>query len=858
VWPAANDTLRTDDWLRLVFTHEFTHIVHLDRSRGWARPVRALFGRVPIAFPNMFLPTWQVEGIATYEESVLTGEGRLHAGDFLAITTEAARAHRMEPIDRANGALTRWPGGRAPYAYGLGFHAYLGARFGDDTLGPLADATAGRLPYLGSGAFKKIYGQSLGALWREYEQALIAAQPGVTDGGSAATRLTFHRYVVSGPRVAPPACPSCAPELYYAVRNADEFPGLYRLRLDGSRAAEPERVALRYLGSTLGATPAKIYFDQQEVRRNAGLYSDLYVLDRKTGRVKAVTNGRRLMDPDVAADGRRLAAVEVLPGRRDLVIVALSAGARTSSVSTIAGDPDTQFNAPRWSPDGRRLVAQRQQRGGQPELVIVTVDRPDVRPIASGGGWRWVTPTWRPDGRAIVAAGAKGDDPFNLYEIDIESSRTRQLTRSTGGATWPEVTPDGSSIVYVGYSVDGFDLYRIPYPSAGAPVDSMRAIQEALRPPAEDQSVAAAAPLYRPWATLPPTSWFPVLYSRDDQTFVGASIAGADVLGYHGYFAQVAARVSDAGVALPTAASPPRLDWDVSYAYTRWRPVLFASASSKTYLDLFVETDARVRNVRHEQEREAGVVVPIVHARLTQTALASFVRLTDDVTTVKGTTASSRLAVRSGWSVVSAHEFGNSISRERGTALGVTIEADRSTGGADHAATLTLDARAYVPAGPPHHVVAARFAIGGTTGAQRIVAPFTLGGPAASGSVLDFDAHALSLLRGFDDPTFAGSRVAVANVDYRFPLLRIERGHGTWPFFIHTIHAALFGDAGQTWSTHVTAHDLKTSFGAEISANLVIGYVGALTTTAGAARIHDGAGLVADDTRAFFRVGYAF
>ena len=26
-----------DDWLRLVFTHEFTHIVHLDRSEGWAR-----------------------------------------------------------------------------------------------------------------------------------------------------------------------------------------------------------------------------------------------------------------------------------------------------------------------------------------------------------------------------------------------------------------------------------------------------------------------------------------------------------------------------------------------------------------------------------------------------------------------------------------------------------------------------------------------------------------------------------------------------------------------------------------------------------------------------------------------------
>src|SRR5436305_5260911 len=46
------------DWLRLAFTHEFTHIVHLDRSEGWARVVRSMFGRTVYAFPNLFLPPW--------------------------------------------------------------------------------------------------------------------------------------------------------------------------------------------------------------------------------------------------------------------------------------------------------------------------------------------------------------------------------------------------------------------------------------------------------------------------------------------------------------------------------------------------------------------------------------------------------------------------------------------------------------------------------------------------------------------------------------------------------------------------------------------------------------------------------
>src|SRR4029079_13180888 len=51
-WPAGVESIgRTDDWLRLVFTHEFTHIVHLDPSEGGARGVRRAFGGARVAVP---------------------------------------------------------------------------------------------------------------------------------------------------------------------------------------------------------------------------------------------------------------------------------------------------------------------------------------------------------------------------------------------------------------------------------------------------------------------------------------------------------------------------------------------------------------------------------------------------------------------------------------------------------------------------------------------------------------------------------------------------------------------------------------------------------------------------------------
>src|SRR4030095_650662 len=98
----------------------------------------------PLLYPNLFLPLWQIEGIATYNESVLTGEGRVPAGDFRMIVDRAAAARRFDPIDRTNGGLVDWPGGSAQYAYGAYFHQYLADRYGPESIAKLAEANSGR------------------------------------------------------------------------------------------------------------------------------------------------------------------------------------------------------------------------------------------------------------------------------------------------------------------------------------------------------------------------------------------------------------------------------------------------------------------------------------------------------------------------------------------------------------------------------------------------------------------------------------------------------------------------------------------------------------------------------------------
>ncbi|HZT75482.1 MAG TPA: BamA/TamA family outer membrane protein [Vicinamibacterales bacterium] len=846
VAPAGSEFIgNADDWLRVVFTHEFTHIVHLDRSEGWARYLRGVFGRTTLAFPNLFLPTWQIEGLATYEETALTGLGRVHAGDFTALVEEAARRHVLEPIDRVNGGLTDWPGGNGPYAYGAGFHEYLARRFGAATLAQLANDTARALPYTGSRAFRRVFGESLGELWRDYEASLPSG--GAVEAG---TPLTHRGFTVVGPRF-DRASPR---EVIYSVQDPDGFPAMYRINLDTRRDA---RLATRYLGSTTAPGRTAVYFDQQEVRRNVGSYSDLYALDRTSGRVTALTHEARVLDPDLSPDETTMVAVQDRPGARDLVAIDLAQDARTR---VLVADDGTQFNAPRWSPDGRRIAVERHRRGALPDVVVVDVATREVHSVASIAGARVVTPAWRPDGRAIVAAVAREGEPFNLYEFSTEgTSEVRPLTHTTGGATWPDVSPDGTTIVFVGYTPAGFDLFVMPYPTAGGVrrADSLEGRQPL---PLSAPTPSTREHDYSPWPTLTPTSWSPILVTDSSQVRAGALVAGADVLGYHAWSASATWLVSGpADATRPSSASP---DWQLAYVYDRWQPTLFAAASTATSFFAGPPTDAGTPTnaTLRERQLEAGVLVPIRHTRVSHSALVSLLRSLDEYTIGGGVVDRDRTAIRAAWATNTSHVYGYSISPEGGVNVGATVEAVRAALGSSADATVaTADARVYLPGAAPHHVVALRAAAGVSTGDVSVGRTFLLGGSNTDLGVASFSSRAVGLLRGFASNTFAGRRATVVNADYRVPIARPQRGDGTWPLLLHTLSVAAFVDAGDAWNSgRLRADAIKTSVGGELSTSIVAGYVFPFTLAGGVAWGRDPTGVVGSGATAYLRVGKAF
>ncbi len=215
--------------------------------------------------------------------------------------------------------------------------------------------------------------------------------------------------------------------------------------------------------------------------------------------------------------------------------------------------------------------------------------------------------------------------------------------------------------------------------------------------------------------------------------------------------------------------------------------------------------------------------------------------------------------MRAAWQTITSRTYGYSISRERGIAAGVTAEViRRQLGSFANATIVTGDLRAYLPAFAPHHVAAVRVAAGASAGDRTVGRTFLLGGTSPGAGVVDFGSRAFSLLRGFATNTFAGSHVALVNAEYRWPIASPQRGAGTWPIFVHSIHGALFTDAGHAWTRTFRADAIKTSAGAQVSADIIAGYFAPFTATVGAAWGRDGSGVPAGRVTAYVRVGKAF
>ena len=831
-----------DDWMRMLITHEYTHIVHLDMRNGPASVLGNIFGN--LYFPNLFEPVWLIEGLAVYEETALTGGGRNRSPASDMVLRMAVLENNFPPMSHAANYTEKWPDGKVPYLFGGSFTSFIAKKYGRDKLADLSIDYSGRWwPFLVNSTANRVLGSDYSELWDEWKAELANRyeadkQSVLAQGLSVSRALTPNEFNKGGYENLAPSISPDGKQIAYFVRNADEHPAIHLMNIDGSadhklidnvNSSSPD-IAWREDGKGF-------YYTKIEVVRNTNLYNDIYYYDLERRKEIRLTKYLRVRDPAPSPDGSKLVFVTNRLGKTRLATMPLLPEIKIvheQDISWLNEESEYQFETPRFSPDGQKIVVGVRQPDGYKDIWILDSQGNKLeelmhdRAIDNGA-------VWSADGRSIYFSSDRSGI-FNLYVYDLDHKQISQVSNVLGGAFMPTLTPDGSAIVFVNYSSRGFDIHVMnnqpAISKAAAPYQDPYPVMKY-----DAQPVNAVQSRYNPLPTLYPHLWLPNFgHSAYSGTLAGLFTFGFDAVQRHSYT-----------LSALYGPSKHRTWYDFNYLYEGWFPSLQIRAQDidMTYAHLLSQQAgfmAQDDYVERSRMLDASLTFPLLeldqqHSLALGYRRKSVSRLTpmppwsgyDGAIPAQGRLVSGRVE----YLFNDAKKYGYSISPENGRNIELGYEQlDKKIGSDFNLKKYSVDWHEYIDFPFEHHVLLLRGYAGKSTGDLIAQRAFQLGGVGPADMAINVnDTHVY--LRGYPVNQYRGQKVGLATVEYRFPIKNIEWGVGNTPFFFKRVHGAVFAEAGNAWDAAFNRKDLKRSVGAEASLDMTLGYFLPITVRLG-------------------------
>ncbi|HEX5057533.1 MAG TPA: hypothetical protein VFX02_13685 [Gammaproteobacteria bacterium] len=842
--PRELDSLEDfDDWLKLLITHEYAHILHLDKVSGFWSGARSVFGRFPLFFPNLFEPAWLIEGYATYHESD-EDNGRAQSSFFnMIMRTEVANG--LKPLSQVSLPIREWPAGHTRYAYGVHFFEFVKARYGEEAMRRQIDRYSGNLiPFRLNGVSSRVYGIGIKDLWAQYEAYLNARYRPQLDavrqqGEVAGRALTAEGFHLDSPQHGDGG-------VYYVQNTGYARTKIMHYAADG----EPETVAEVHNGARIDFNPqAGLLVTQPEICDDYNLYSDIYRIAPGKHRLRRLTTCGRYVFATWNSRGDRIAAVHDKLGGSELHL--LDADGRKLDVL--------------WSSDTREILSY---------LDWSPVDDSMVAALWHDGRWdlqlfdaatrRWTAltadddiqsqPSFTADGKHIVYTSERGGI-YNIWLYDIASGEHTKLTNVAGGAFDPAYDGQDGVLYYSGYGKDGYNLYLLEKPRAldhqtaqAAAVARRTAPAAAAAEPVAD-AVPAELPVrdYSPFPSLRPRWWLPVLGYYAEGYVVGVTTDGVDALDIHRYSASIAYE-----------EPLDSLSGSIAYSYS---DRLALALIRDPDVDLIDDGDDEPSNdpvarARAHDIFEAIYRIPFsrYESRTDLLFYAGRDRTHDleDVQLLPPGPDTEDKLLGAGLVFNSSRIFPFSVSPEDGRQVRLVYEDSDTLGGDFSGDVYTLDWREFISLGA-RNVAALRIAEGWGTDHP---APFELGGEEG---VLDRDNifnRRNYALRGYPEGLAAlrGRRMRLGSAEWRFPIATVERTGTAPPVGILQISGSLFYETGAAWDEGSAPQEYFSSNGVEVSTEVVIGYMLPLDMHVGYARGQDAGG----EDRWYLNIGASF
>jgi Tol biopolymer transport system component len=206
---------------------------------------------------------------------------------------------------------------------------------------------------------------------------------------------------------------------------------------------------------------------RQNPRWGQRVYSELKVLDLKTGRLTRLGRGQRYSAAALSADGARIVAVRTDEAyHHALVILDAATGA---VIRTLPNPKNDLYQQARFSPTGQAIVVVVLSAAGKTLQLIEPTSGLEVNMLPVANVNLANPQLWG----EYVLYNSPQSGVDNIYAVNYSTHETYQLTNRPTGAYHVAVAPDGRHLALHDYRATGARVVEMPLdPASWTPLPS--------------------------------------------------------------------------------------------------------------------------------------------------------------------------------------------------------------------------------------------------------------------------------------------------------------------------------------------------------------------------------------------------
>lgn len=446
--PQPHDSISNyDEWLKLLFIHEYTHSLNMDQINGLPVLTRFILGKA--YNPNSWQPIYLLEGNAVLNESMYTGFGRLNSPYAEMIIRTEMTSDRIRTIADASNYPYSWPAGYVPYLYGAYFNAYLLKNY-DKSFSEIMEANSNNcIPFLNSMNSHDVYNSSINNLWLDWifyerEKYKLILKDIEKQKLTSYTLLTD-----SGRETGLPLLSQDGKYLYYFKNTGKNSSVINRINLD---TQEETKIQKAYSPLSISENHGDIFFT--DIKTYSNIYTFYDVNSPEENKKIKNTSKKRILYYDIKKETETM--IKFSKGRYSLIVK------NNGKDEIIISQSLKQLSYCKLSPNAEKIIFSLKDYNGDTELITYNIKSKKFTSLLKNSSNN-IQPSWSSDSERIIFSSDK-TGIYNAYELDLAAGTIKRLTNVTTGIFSPIISDDRTKLYFTVYGINGFNIAESNYP----------------------------------------------------------------------------------------------------------------------------------------------------------------------------------------------------------------------------------------------------------------------------------------------------------------------------------------------------------------------------------------------------------